>query len=56
MVSLTIVDETDHSLAPLAHPESRARNFAVVANKLGLTKVGVDLDINWFNQNLIVVE
>jgi hypothetical protein len=54
--SLTFVDETNYSLAPLAHPEGRSRNLAVVTNKLGLTQVGVDLDIDRFDLNLIIVE
>jgi hypothetical protein len=53
---LTVIDETHNSLASFTHPKCRARYFAVVADKLSLTQVWVNLHVDRLDVDLIVVK
>lgn len=51
-----MIDKPNNSLPTLAHAESGTGDTAVVTNKASFAKSRIDLDIDWFDIDLVIVE
>lgn len=51
-----MIDKANNSLSTLAHAESGTGDTTVVTNETSFAKSRIDLDINWLDINLVVVE
>lgn len=54
--TVCMVDEAYDSLTTFSHFKCRTRGNSIVSNQAGLSKIRVDLLLEWMDVNLVVID